>query len=244
MLDILKKDKQSLLDIHPQEVNRLLTSQEILHIFKELGGFWKYDYEAGLNGKPGYHALLKSGNHSDGFLNSKQVLKYPNICHIMAGQLLRAWKRIRSPSPSKIAGIPTGATALGESLAYRLELDTVEMEKTAGKIKIVSGLTPGDSLLLVEDFCTKGTGFKEAVTSIKSKFPDTEILPFELVIINRGGLAKIKTKHGVFQIVSLADHRINDWSPPVCPLCKTYGSKPLEPKKNQENWELITTSQK
>jgi len=98
-------------------------------------------------------------------------------------------------------------------------------------------------LLLDEDFCTKGTGFKEAVADILSRQPKTKILPLELVIINRGGLTAIAIEGvGEFQVVAVANHRVNDWPPPECPLCK-MGSKPIKPKATDENWRLITTSQ-
>ena len=81
------KTSEELLMLDPVEVKGLLSSFEILHIFKAFNGFWSYDYEAAKEGRPGLHAELKSKQHSDGFLFSKAALRYFNICRIMAKQL-------------------------------------------------------------------------------------------------------------------------------------------------------------
>ena len=38
-----------------------------------LGAFWSYDYEALKAGKPGMHALLKSGLHSEGLFRLEDI---------------------------------------------------------------------------------------------------------------------------------------------------------------------------
>lgn len=240
--DIMNMDKEGILSLSPEDITRTLKGKEILHIFEQLGGLWRYNRKAAKEErKPGYHALLKSGYHSDGFLNSKEVLKHENICYLLAKQLFQDWKELDLPLPSKVAGIPTGATPLGEHLASLLGAEVLPMDKIEGKIKIKGDLNPMETLLLIEDFCTKGTGFKEAVADIKTRFPETEILPFEPVIINRGGMREIRTEHGTFKILPLAQHRINDWAEDICPLCLMYDSTPIKPK---ENWELLVNSQK
>jgi orotate phosphoribosyltransferase len=133
---------------------------------------------------------------------------------------------------------------LGQDVASFMYVSNIaEMKKENGRISMISVIAPDETLILVEDFCTRGTGFIEAVSEIVSKQPKVKILPYELVIINRGGLNEIEVKGiGTFKIVAVATHRVNDWDPSECPLCK-MGSIPIKPKATDENWRDITTSQ-
>lgn len=225
--------------------DRSLSKDEFFYLAKLLGAHWKYDYEAAKNGKPGYHALLKSERHSDQFFVSKILLDKPNIREIIAGQLVRVFNRMNIPKPDWVAGIPDGATKLGEDVARIMGVKLAEMEKMGGKIELVTNIPIGKSLLLVEDFCTKGTGFKEAVSDIFIKCPGTIIYPYELVILNRGGLESINTEDGKsFAVVALVTEKIDDWDPGTefCPPCE-FGSMAVKPKVSDENWKLITTAQ-
>lgn len=244
MLDILNMDKKDLLALWPADVTRRLEKEEILHIFSLLDGLWQYDYAAAQKGRSGCHAELKSERHSDGFLNSREVLRYYNICRLMARQIFWKWLSLDLPLPSRIAGIPKGATALGEHLAHLMRVKTADLEKVDGKIKLTEDLKPNEELLLVEDFITAGTGFVEARKNIVYECPSATLLPFIPVIINRGGLEKIETDYGAFRIISLTDHRMNDWDKEECFLCHNYGSIPMKPKQSRENWDILKESQK
>jgi orotate phosphoribosyltransferase len=249
--DILGMKRDELLALDPEAVNRILTKEEILHIFSELGGFWGYDYEAGRNGRPGFHALLKSRRHSDGFINSKVVLCHGNIRKIFAKQVALKFSELGLPRPHFVAGIPEGATELGKDVAEMLGSEAAEMEKIVEGdkkvIKMRTNIKPEQQLLLVEDFCTRGTGFTEAVRDINSiTHNPSPVMPYEIVIINRGGLKEIDIEDiGTYAIIPLAEHRINDWDPESeeCPLCK-LASRAIKPKDPLENWELLMNSQK
>jgi orotate phosphoribosyltransferase len=156
----------------------------------------------------------------------------------MANQMAMHLRPLISP-PIWVAGIPDGATKLGEDLAEILGSKVAEMEKVDGKIRIVSQIGPGEKILLCEDFCTRGTGFREAVIDIVSKQPDVDFIFIEPVIINRGGLKCVEVPGvGSFYILASAENRVNDWKPSECPLCQ-MGSIPIKPKEVDENWRLI-----
>lgn len=246
MIDILAMGEKDLLGLDPGAIKRLLTAKEIIHIFSALGGLWLYDYEAAEAGRPGLHALLKSERHSNGFLNSKVVLCHRNIRWILAHQLVMRWRLVSNVVPKWVAGIPDGATGLGEDFAEIIGSQPAEMEKVDGVIRMVSKIMPGESLLLIEDFCTRGTGFVEAVTDIHQGSPQADILRHESVLMNRGGLEVISVPGvGDFKIEAAATHRINDWDPKEgCPICDDLGSEVIKPKAPAENWDIIMNSQK
>ena len=252
MLKIIGMAKEELLGLHPDSLKRpgsiqLLTEEEVVYIAETIGAFWKYNYEAAKRGKVGLHAELKSLLHSDGFFISRILLEHPNIRTIMADQQALRFNQLGISKPDWVAGIPDGATELGKEVAELLGAKHAEMKKEDGRIVLVSCIPALETLLLVEDFCTRGTGFTEAVLDILLRQPAVEILPYELVIINRGGLNEISVEgFGSYKLVAkigaVVNYRVNDWKLEECPLCK-MGSKPIKPKATDENWRLITTSQ-
>lgn len=246
MKRIIGMTKSQLIELRMSDVSRLLTGPEVLYMAGMLDSLWRFDYKraeadsaAGRLVKP--HALLKSERHSDAFLVSKIFLSHLNIRAIMAEQLALRFKKLNIPNPDWVAGIPEGATGLGNDIGMLIGAKITEMEKKDGRISILSQIPEGETLALVEDFCTKGTGFKEAVTDIMAKNPGVKVLPYELVIINRGGLKEIAVEGvGNFSIIPIADYRINDWLASDCPLCK-MGSEAIKPKATEESWKLINS---
>ncbi|MDD5294719.1 MAG: hypothetical protein PHP21_02245 [Patescibacteria group bacterium] len=240
--------KDELLLLNPLDfAEQLLSAKEVIYVAEVLDAFWRYNYAAAEQGKPGKHALLKSGLHSDGFLISKILLKPDNIRLIMAYQLKQLFGHLNIMKPDWLVGIPDGATALAEDLGRIMGVKVAALQKVeGGRITVITPFKPGERLLIVEDFCTKGTGFKETVVLINSKQPEAEILPYEMVIVNRGGLKKIEVDDiGVFSIVSVADHRIGEWTKEECPHsgpCR-FGSVAIKPKVDEASWRDITTSQ-
>ncbi|MDO8435981.1 MAG: hypothetical protein Q7S82_01155 [bacterium] len=243
MVQIIGMTKEDLFNLDPTSIHRLLSEEEIVYVAATLGSYWQYDYEAARKGKVGLHAELKSLRHSDGFFISRILLQCPNIRKMMAYQLVFRFNELGIPTSVWVAGIPDGATELGQDVAKIIGAKNAETQKKDGRIVLLSSIGPDETLLLVEDFCTLGTGFIEAVQEIISKQPKANILPYELVIINRGGLERIILGGaGMFRIISAANHQVSSWKPEECPLCK-MGSVPIKPKATDENWRLITTSQ-
>jgi orotate phosphoribosyltransferase len=216
---------------------------------RQLGAFWTYDYSAAEHGKPGMHALLKSGNHSDGFFVSRILLAADNIRRIIAWQMFMRLKAFFSFGPEGtipyyVAGIPDGATMLGKEIQEIIGCKLAEMKKQDGHISLVTEIQSGARIILVEDFCTRGTGFIEAVKEVITKQPRAAIMSCDPVIINRGGLEGITVEGvGHFKILPVVEWRVQDWTPETCPLC-AKGSTPIKPKATDENWLAITNSQK
>jgi len=245
-MDIIKMDKTQLLSLLPESVQKFLSIEEFIWIAQTLGAFWKYDYEAAKKGRVGKHAVLKSGLHSDCFFVSRILLEPNNICRIMANQMAMTMKAkfLKKNHIQLVAGIPDGATKLGEMVANILGVPHLKMEKVDGKIKLIDEIPPDKNLLLAEDFCTQGTGFKETVGLIYKSQSEAKIIPFDPVLLNRGGLAgfPVAGKVAYVYVSSVVDYRVNDWALEECPLCK-MGSIAIKPKVSDESWIDITTSQ-
>lgn len=246
MLKIIGMAREELIVLDSAEVNWLLSDEETFYIAKTLGAYWGYNYEAAKKGKPGLHAILKSELHSDGFFISAILLEHSNIQWLFANQMVLKFNGLGIPKPDWVAGIPKGATELGKDVARIMGVKNAEMKKgDDDRITLESEIAPDETLLGIEDFSTRGTGFREAVLNILSKQPKVKLLPYYGVILNRGGLTEVAVD-GIdrpFRIMPVAVKRINDWKPEECPLCNDFGSKPIKPKATEENWQLITTSQ-
>ena len=245
-MNILRMGRDELLALRPEELLWRLSKDEVMHIAKTLGAFWSYDYEALKKGKPGMHALLKSGRHSDGFFVLKILLASENILRIFANQMVMMIRDARIPRSDYVAGVPDGATSLGRGVAKFLGAREALLKKVDGRITLETRLRAGDSILLIEDFCTRGTGFAEAVASIKRKQPEAHVMPYNPVIINRGGLKTIFTEEcGDCTILPLVEWQVQDWDPTddVCSLCQA-GSVPIKPKATDANWEALNASQR
>ncbi|MDP3685408.1 MAG: hypothetical protein Q8R32_01085 [bacterium] len=243
MNDILRMTKEKLLALTVETTPWPLTAEGVVHIATTLGAFWVYDYAAAEQGRVGAHALLKSGLHSDGFFDSRILLAPENIRRILSHQIvMRLWEA-HIPTPDYVAGVPDGATALGSDIADILGVREAHMEKVDGRIVLKSKIPSGATVLLAEDFCTRGTGFVEAVRAIALKQPFAKILPVDPVIINRGGLKEILVEEvGTFTVLPIAEWRIQDWDPKDCPPC-ALGSTAIKPKASPENWGALVTSQ-
>ncbi len=243
-------DAEQLRTLDPNKVPpRALTADEVVHMATVLGAWWRYDYEAAENGRVGLHAELKSGLHSDGFFASKILLEPDNICKIIANQIvMRLIEILPDDVPDYVAGIPKGATKLGEMISETIGAKLAKMEKdeASGRINLVTEIPDRATLLLVEDFCTRGTGFKEAVMEVTKKNRSVDILPYDPVIINRGGLETIYINPlnplWKYKVLPVVNWRVQDWRAATCPLCKR-GSEAIKPKATDENWLKITTSQ-
>lgn len=246
MKDILHMEKKELLKLTIQDVPRLLTPEEVVHIARKLGAYWTYDYEAAKKGQVGLHAELKSGLHSDGFFVSKILLEPENVLDIIAHQMVMRVQEAWFLKPDYISGIPEGAKKLGSKVAKIFGVPEAVMEKDEDRrIRLKTEIPPQATLLFVEDFCTRGTGFREAVAEVAAKQPSVQFAPYELVILNRGGLKEIIVAGvGSFAILPVVEHRVQDWEPgsSTCPLC-ALGSTSRKPKESEENWRLLTTSQ-
>lgn len=263
-MELTDLNKAELTNLDPNDFMRVISIEEFFHILRTLDNLWFYDRDALKVGKVGYHAILKSELCSDGFVNLKVVLKqYPNIRKILAYQLklmiLELVDLGRIKMPTYIAGVPDAATDLGDDVARMLGVKSAEAIKGAkGQILFLTKLAKGETLLLLEDICSKATGITETIVDIITcKNADVNaIIPVEIVLLNRGGLKSFVVKEVEYEIFSAYTRHIEEWMPinasdelfekfpnvPPCPLCARNVPR-IKPKESDDTWNLITTAQ-
>jgi hypothetical protein len=163
---------------------------------------------------------------------------------LIANQMVMKFEGIRPvvPKPGYVYGIPDAASELAKDVANLMNVPLVKLVKLDGKISVEGNVPAGKTGLGFEDICTKGTGWREGVSCLLDAEPQTRILPYEIVLLNRGGLSVIEVHGTHYAITALVEKRMKEWVPP-CELC-ARGSERIKPKATEENWRLITTAQK
>jgi len=197
------------------------------------GALWIHDGN-------GPHALLTSGNHSDGFFNASQVIKHPTLVL----DVCLHWKDLMASHDFHwVIGSAMGVVTLAHQMALILGGSiggdvytgfTEPMRDDDGEKQMVLKrftLEPGQQVLVVEDVLTTGDTTRKTIQAIKVQGAKVTMVA---VILNRSGHRHING----LPIVSLLDKQLQIWPPHMCPLCAD-GSEAVRPK---ENWDLLTAS--
>jgi len=187
------------------------------------------------------HALLTSGNHSDGFFNSRLVTDDNELLREAVCDLFENFRLDGGPlaKVKAVVGPQVGATKLASFLSQRFAAHSGDTsicaaspakgERGGEKVMIFDDQDlkkiAGKSVLLCEDVLTTGGSVELAGEAVLEA--GGSVLPFVAALVNRSG----KTQLGGLQVVALINQCMSNWSPEECPLCKK-GSRPLRPKDN------------
>ncbi len=251
-INILAMDIDGLRDLNPDDVDWVLSEEEILHMVDMTDNYVSLPPAPplGTSGPvPKYHIKLKSLLCSNGFINFKVLLKeHPNLRKIYAKQIthkLEIMFKEGYERPDWIVGIPEAATELGEDVANLLGIKYLRLKKENKQIILdeeqAKLLKPGDTVLMIEDICTKGTGVTETIRQILAIRNDVRILNYIMYIVSRGTLEEVVVDGiGSFRIVPLAMRKIDEYrpGPETCPYCAN-GSIPIKAKDTIEHWHLL-----
>jgi orotate phosphoribosyltransferase len=137
------------------------------------------------------HFALKSGRHSEAYLEKFQVLQYPaatsELCGFVAGLHRRA---DGAPDVDLVAGPTTGGVILAFETGRQLGTRAIFAEEVAGgdaprrEFRRGFGIAPGERVLLVDDILTTGG-------SLLAMLPAVEALGGEVtecvVLVDRSG---------------------------------------------------------
>jgi orotate phosphoribosyltransferase len=165
------------------------------------------------------HFLLKSGRHSDRYLEKFAVLQYPALA-VEIGRRLAA--SLIDRDPTLVVGPTTGGALLAAETARQLEAAlgrTVRgvfaepMERGTRALRRGWPVTVDDRVVLVDDILTTGASLAETVRAV-STVGATPLLAS--VIVDRStGPVEIGC-----QIVSLGRIEIASWAADECPACQ------------------------
>lgn len=140
-----------------------MTSQDLLNIFKKVGGYIEND-----------HIVYTSGKHGEVYFNKDAI--YPHT-HEIAGICKEIALRFKDKGIEVVAAPALGGIILSQWTAYYLteltgqEVLGVYTEKTLDKNQIFTrgydSLVKGKKVLIVEDIVTTGGSVKKVIASVK-----------------------------------------------------------------------------
>lgn len=207
-----------------------LSHLEIRHIFETCDALWLHD---GDMRRP--HAELTSGKCSDGFVDVLRVLRYTNLCQIMADQLVHRLHERGGGIVDWVIGSDHAGATLSFAVAAHLNAQHDFTEKGSDKTQVWKRFVvqPGEVVLQVEELVTT-TGTLQAVRNgIRAGNPhQVSFAPLSLCLVHRAPVYEFDGS----PIVSLVHWDIQTWPPDECPLC-AGGSPRVRPK---QNWAQLT----
>lgn len=207
------------------------------------GALWIHD---GNPKRP--HALLTSGQHSNGFFNSRLVITDEGLLREAAHDLIELYSERGGDihAVNGVVGPQTGATKLAELMSRQIQarnkvacfyVSPSKKEQNGVKSMVFSNeellFLPDQLVLACDDVVTTTLSVglaSEAVTEAGGI-----LLNFILALVNRSGA----TETGGKEIVALIEHHMPIWAREECPLCEV-GSEAIRPKDGDgANWALL-----
>lgn len=201
-------------------------------ILRQTGSLWTH------SGDPkDPHALLTSGKHSDGFVNTLEALSHTVYCSLFADLMLGELVSVCNgwPEASWVVGSDHAAAAISHAVATALRARHDFCEKGPDKTQVWGRfvIKPEEPTLIVEDLVTTAGTVRAVRDGILAGNPSpVTFVPFVLVVVNRSDLEEIDD----WPIVPLVHYNIKTWESDQCPLCAA-GSTALRPK---QNWTELT----
>ena len=165
------------------------------------------------------HFLLKSGRHSDRYLEKFAVLQYPALA-VEIGRRLAA--SLIDRDPTLVVGPTTGGALLAAETARQLEAAlgrTVRgvfaepMERGTRALRRGWPVAASDRVVLVDDILTTGASLAETVNAVRAA--GATPLAATVIVDRSTGPVEIGCP-----IQSLGRIEIGSWIAAECPLCE------------------------
>ncbi|MBD3360148.1 MAG: hypothetical protein GF365_05610 [Candidatus Buchananbacteria bacterium] len=235
-------------ELKPKDfAGRRMTIDEVEMIFGAFAAFWQYKGELNPQ-KP--HALLKSGLHSNGFINCRAVLDYPHLCMILANEMKKAIEeKYPRESLQQIGGIASSAYSaldLGFCLAYLFSQDfnkkikhiIVEKDTDGNPTMVRGGLDLNMKVLVINELMTTKAGStwetKKAIMECNGNDPGPDIFSRSFVLMHRSKDFELADGS---EVVPVFYFDIENYEPNDCPYCRA-GSEAIKPKIDN-NWNIL-----
>lgn len=182
------------------------------------------------------HAELTSGNCSNGYINMSVALSYPNVCEMLAHQVVLAFhKEYQNLEVHWVIGSSYASIALSFMVAKLLGARHGFTEKGSDGKQLWRRhiIEPEETVLQVEELVTTLKTLAAVRTGIREGNPDkVTFASASLVAVHRSDTYEFDGD----PLLNVAHFDIQSWEQHKCPLCAT-GSPRLRPKGN---WKALT----
>ena len=157
------------------------------------------------------HFKLSSGRHSDLFVQTAAILKYPGIAERLGHELAR---RFASAGTTVVLGPAMGGVIIGHEIARSLGVPMIYAEREGGEMKLRRGFTlsTDDRVLIAENTVTTGGSQKESIDLALTY--DCDVIGVAAIVDRSPGVS-----FGVpFEVLLKIDAQ--SWDASECPLCR------------------------
>ncbi len=205
------------------------TEQDWIDRFTELGALWIHDENPK---RP--HALLTSGNHSNGFFNASKVIELPRVLEEACTKLIHTMEPSSFAAIDIVIGSALGAVSMAHEIGRQLSIragftEPIVIDEMKRMVLKRFDVESETHILVVEDVVTTGGTTRKTISVLQEQ--GAYIFPIILVLVNRSGKSHLDGR----DIHPLIHHPMPMWSPDECPLCEK-GSEAVRPKGN---WDLL-----
>ena len=178
----------------------MLTRERVLEIFQRSGALLKG------------HFRLRSGLHSEHFLQSAVVLQYPEYASALCAELA---SRVKVDRVDIVIGPAIGGVILAYEVARALDARAMFGEKNGDGMTLRPGfeIRPTDRIVVVDDVLTTGGSVSKLIALSKKHGAQVVSAAF---LIDR---AATDIDFGVPK-VALAKLDITTYTAEACPMCK------------------------
>jgi orotate phosphoribosyltransferase len=165
------------------------------------------------------HFVLKSGRHSDRYLEKFAVLQYPTLAVEIGRRLTRT---LIDREPTMVVGPTTGGALLAAETARQLEAAlgrTVRgvfaepMERGARALRRGWPIDADERVVLVDDILTTGASLAETVSAVRA----AGVAPLAAAVIVDRSTGPVEIG---CPILSLGRIQIGSWAAEECPACE------------------------
>ncbi|MEP6470174.1 MAG: orotate phosphoribosyltransferase [Chloroflexota bacterium] len=166
------------------------------------------------------HFLLKSGRHSDRYLEKFAVLQYPTLAVEIGRRLTES---LAPRDPTLVVGPTTGGVLLAFETARQLETSlghevrgifAEPMERGRRALRRGWPVTGDDRIVLVDDILTTGASLVETVAAVRSAGGE----PLAAAVIVDRSTEPLDLG---FPVAALGRIEIESWAADECPLCQS-----------------------
>ncbi len=176
------------------------------------------------------HFILKSGRHSDAYLEKFQVLQDPAVTSELCGfWAARVRDATGAPMVDLVAGPTTGGVMLAFETGRQLGTRAIFAEEVAGEpgatphreFRRGFTITPGEKVLLVDDILTTGGSLLAMIPAVEAM--GGEIVECAVIVDRSGGLSTLTSPATgrVYPLRALWSLELPTYEPgpATCPRC-------------------------